>query len=153
MSSSLLRAAAAALSLALLGACAHRQGPVYEESPTYSGSRVQGSQYGVVRAIDTVDARQSTTGGGAVLGGVIGAVVGRQFGGSGGGRAVGTVAGAVGGALVGNEIEKQQSNTQARYRVQVQVENGSMRTFNYAQVGDLRVGDRVRIEGQNLQRY
>ena len=77
MRSSLLRAAMAALSLVVLGACAHRQSPVYEESPTYSGSRVPGSHAGVVRSIDTVDARQSTSGGGAIAGGVIGAAIWR----------------------------------------------------------------------------
>lgn len=152
MRSSFWRLAIAVLSLSMLGACAHRQGPVYEESPTYSGNRVQGGRTGVVVAIDTVDARQSTSGGGALAGGVVGAVVGRQFGSSGGGRTLGTIAGAVGGALIGNEIEAQQGNTQARYRVQVQMDNGSMRSFNYAQLGDLRVGDRVRVQGDGLRR-
>lgn len=153
MRSSLLRAATAALCLTLLGACAHRQAPVYEESPTYSGHRVPGGKEGVVRSIDTVDARQSTSGGGALAGGVVGAVVGRQFGSSGNGRTMGTVVGAVGGALIGNEIEKQQSGTAGRYRVQVQMNNGNVRTFNYADIGDLRVGDRVRVEGESLRRY
>ena len=153
MRSSLLRAATAALSLVVLGACAHRQSPVYEESPTYSGSRVPGGKTGVVRSIDTIHPRKSTSGGGGIVGGLLGAVVGRQFGSSGDGRALGTVAGAVGGALIGNEIEKQQSNTPGRYRVQVQMDNGNMRAFNYAQIGDLRIGDRVRVEGQSLQRY
>lgn len=151
-----VRAVATVLSCAALlslGACAYRQSPVYEESPTHAGQRLPGAQFGVVRGIETVSGRESTSGAGALIGGVVGAVVGRQFGDAGAARAAGTALGAVGGAVIGNEIEQQQNHTAGRYRVLVQMDDGSQRSFNYAQLGDLRVGDRVRVDGQNLQRY
>lgn len=107
-------------------------------------------QYGQVTRIERVGAEPS--GGGAVLGGVVGAVVGRQFGGSSSARNVGTVLGAVGGALIGNQIERGQSSNGA-IRVSVQFDNGSARAFDYAELGDLRVGDRVRLQDGQLYRY
>jgi len=145
--------ALAGVAVLSLGACAYRQGPVYEESPTHAGQRLPGAQFGVVRGIDNVSGRESTSGAGALIGGVVGAVVGRQFGSGGSARAAGTALGAVGGAVIGNEIEQQQNHTAGRFRVTVQMDDGSQRNFNYAQLGDLRVGDRVRVEGQNLQRF
>ncbi|MBQ0937309.1 outer membrane lipoprotein [Ideonella paludis] len=142
---------ASVLLLSLLGGCAHRRAPSYEESPTWSGSRVEGSSYGVISSIETVDARQSTTGAGAVIGGVAGAVLGRQVG-SGNGRTAGTVLGAVGGALIGNEIEKQQANTQDRYRLVIRLDNGATRAYNVANLEGCRVGDRVRLDGQGIYR-
>lgn len=151
MRSSAVAAVASVLVLSLLGGCAHRRAPSYEESPTWSGSRVEGSSYGVISSIETVDARQSTSGAGAVIGGVAGAVLGRQVG-SGNGRTAGTVLGAVGGALIGNEIEKQQANTQDRYRLVVHLDNGSTRAYNVARLDGWRVGDRVRLDGQGVYR-
>lgn len=142
---------ASVLLLSLLGGCAHRRAPSYEESPTWSGSRVEGSSYGVISSIETVDARQSTSGAGAVIGGVAGAVLGRQVG-SGSGRTAGTVLGAVGGALIGNEIEKQQANTQGRYRLVIRLDNGATRAYNVANLEGWRVGDRVRLDGQGVYR-
>jgi outer membrane lipoprotein SlyB len=143
---------ASVLLLSLLGGCAHRRAPSYEESPTWSGSRVEGSSYGVISSIETVDARQSTSGAGAVIGGVAGAVLGRQMGSAGNGRTAGTVLGAVGGALIGNEIEKQQAHTQDRYRLVVHLDNGGTRAYNVARLDGWRVGDRVRLDGQGVYR-
>ena len=137
---------------AMLSACAVRA-PVVNGGPTYSTPRPAagvGVQYGVVSAIDTVYASQATTGSGALIGGVIGAVVGRQFGHGGHARAAGTMAGAAGGIIIGNEIERQQTGARAHVRVSVQLENGQLSTFNYANAGSLRVGDRVRIENNLL---
>ena len=93
---------------------------------------------------------------GTVIGGVVGAVLGSQVGG-GSGRAVATVLGAVGGAVVGNQIAKNRdgsynSPTGAVYRISVQTEQGQWRAYEVAATGDLRVGDRVRIENNVLYR-
>lgn len=117
--------------------------------PTPSGYRVE---YGQVQSIDLVRAESQTTGGGALLGGVIGAVVGRQIG-SGSGRDAGTAVGAVGGAIIGNQIEKNNRGARDFYRVAVVTRAGQVRTFDYQQLADLRVGDRVRIEGDQVYRY
>lgn len=118
-------------------------------TPSAHGYRVE---YGEVRSVDLVRAESQTTGGGALLGGVIGAVVGRQIG-SGSGRDAGTAVGAVGGAIIGNQIEKNQRGAQSFYRIAVVTQSGQTRSFDYAQPGDLRVGDRVRIENNQLYRY
>lgn len=107
-------------------------------------------QYGQVTRIERVGAEPS--GGGAVIGGLVGAVVGRQFGGSSSARNVGTVLGAAGGALIGHQIERGQGGNGA-IRVSVQFDNGTARAFDYAELGDLRVGDRVRLQDGQLYRY
>ena len=89
---------------------------------------------------------------GAVIGGVAGAVVGRQIGG-GSGRDAATVVGVVGGAVAGNEIEKSRSTTvRESYRVSIQLDNGSSRAYDVPSFGELRVGDRVRIENGQIFR-
>ena len=164
----------------LLSACAHHNRPVVQDNtPVYSESRSDPGprydrrgyredrgyrnerrsqrndayvEFGVVSSLDSVHASQSTSGGGAVLGGVAGAVVGRQFGEKGGGRDLGTVLGAFVGVILGNEIERQNSNAQGYTRVRVQLEQGGERQFNLSQAADLRVGDRVRIENNKVFR-
>lgn len=149
-----IRVAVPVLTLVLLSACASR--PQATNAPVYSPSRsapAATSSYGVVRGIEVVNqAGDASTGAGAVVGGVIGAVVGRQFADSNSGKNVGTVAGAVGGALIGNEVEKNSRREQQTVRVNVQVDYGGMRSFDFKSVSDLRVGDRVRIEGNQLYR-
>jgi outer membrane lipoprotein SlyB len=137
----------------LLGACAH---PSHRNAPVYGGhgpSSPYGASYGVVRAIDPIGMpHDQPQGAGAVVGGVIGAVVGRQLGGSSSGKNVGTVAGAVGGAIIGNEIEKNARRDGGAVRISVTLDDGSLRRFDFRESGGLRVGDRVRIEGNQLYR-
>jgi outer membrane lipoprotein SlyB len=153
-----IRIAVPALALALLSACASRpqqasNAPVYSPNRGVSNAPSVAVAYGVVRSIESVGtASDQTHGGGAVVGGIIGAVVGRQFGDSNSGKNVGTVAGAVGGALIGNEVEKNARREQQAVRVNVQVDYGGVRSFDFWNIGDLRVGDRVRIEGNQLFR-
>jgi outer membrane lipoprotein SlyB len=143
-----------ALALALLSACASR--PQTSNAPVYSPSQGAPStavSYGVVRSIEAVGtASEQPRGGGAVVGGIIGAVVGRQFADSNSGKNVGTVAGAVGGALIGNEVETNTRREQQGVRINVQLDRGGVRSFDFGSAGDLRVGDRVRIEGNQLFR-
>ena len=73
--------------------------------------------------------------------------------GSGSGKDAATVVGIVGGALIGNEIEKRQQSAPDFIRVAVRFDNGTQRSFDYAQAVDLRVGDRVRVEGDRVVRY
>ncbi|WP_010094963.1 glycine zipper 2TM domain-containing protein, partial [Burkholderia ubonensis] len=77
-----------------------------------------------------------------------------QFG-RGHGRDAATVIGALGGAVAGNQIGQQMGAQQApsSYRVDVQVSDGSTRAFDVPTPGDLRPGDRVRIDGSQLSRY
>jgi outer membrane lipoprotein SlyB len=86
---------------------------------------------------------------GTAIGAIIGGVLGNQVGG-GSGRAAATVLGAVGGAVVGNKIAQNQDGTSASnqtiYRISVQTDTGQMRSFDVSATGDLRPGDRVRID-------
>jgi outer membrane lipoprotein SlyB len=110
------------------------------------------TEYGQVQSIDLVRAENQTSGAGGVVGGLIGAVVGRQFG-SGSGRTAGTLVGAVGGAVIGNQIEKRNQGARDFYRVTIRTQHGQARAFDYAQLAELHVGDRVRIEGNQVYRY
>ena len=117
--------------------------------------QVNNVEYGRVTNVEVFQTQEQGrgTGIGAVLGGVAGAVVGHQFGG-GIGRDVATAAGAVGGAVAGNAIEKNRSTSVGQsYRVSVQLDNGGGRSYDMPSTGDLRVGDRVRIQNGQLFRY
>lgn len=140
--------------VASLSACAnHRsrndQPPGYSSSPSGSASQLE---FGVVSAIDRMAGEAQSTGGGAVVGGVTGAVVGRQFGGSSNGRALGTFLGAVAGVLIGDQVERQNNSQRSGVRVSVRLDNGGQRSFDYSHAGDLRIGERVRIEGNQIVR-
>lgn len=144
-----------ALALSLLTACAVPvQAPPPGGGGGFGNAPVYGPQveYGRVQSVDLVRAESQTTGGGALLGGLVGAVVGRQIG-SGSGRTAGTIVGAAGGAIIGNQIEKQQRGAQDVWRVVIQTDQGALRSFDYAQPAELRVGDRVRIAGNQVMRY
>ncbi len=111
-------------------------------------------EYGRVSNVEVLRTQEQGTGSGvgAVVGGVAGAVVGRQIG-SGSGRDVATVLGAVGGAVAGNAIEKSRNTSVSeRYRVSVQLDNGVFRAYDVPSFGELRIGDRVKIENNQLYR-
>ena len=170
-----LSTVAGAATLAALAACsstplnndAYRGGPttpvyssqpavydppaVYNAPPVYNQGPAVRAEYGTVRSIQLVSSDSRATGAGAVLGAVVGGVVGHQFG-SGTGRTAATIAGAVGGGVAGNEIEKrtQDHRNGEVFQVGVQFDDGSYRTFNFRQVGDLRIGDRVSWDSQQL---
>ena len=123
---------------------------------TYPAQNSQGrySEFGRVSNVEVIRTpeQSSSSGIGAVLGGVAGAVVGRQIGG-GTGRDVATVAGAVGGAFAGNAIEKNRNaGVRETYRVSVQLDNGTSRAYDVPSYGELRIGDRVRIENGQIFR-
>lgn len=122
-----------------------------------SSSYYSGVAYGVVDAIEIVRGSNDGIGGsgigaGTVIGGVVGGVLGHQIGG-GTGKDVATVAGVVGGAVVGHQIEKRNQQQQDAYRIRVRLENGGYQTVTQQSIGDLRVGDRVRIENDRISRY
>ena len=132
--------------------------PAYPAStyPSYPAQNQQGSyvEFGRVSKVEVLQTQEQGKGSGlgAVLGGVAGGVVGHQIGG-GTGRDVATVAGVVGGAIAGNAIEKNR-NTSVRetYRVSVQLDNGASRAYDVPSYGELRVGDRVRIQNGQIYR-
>lgn len=153
--------AVAGVSAALLGGCASpapysgtRADTAYPDNRPSDGPRY--TQYGVVDSINTVQTEgngSSPIGIGTVIGGVVGGVLGNQVGG-GTGRSVATAAGVVGGAVVGHQIEKNRSNTTAAaYQIRVRLDNGRYESYTQDAIGDMRNGDRVRIDNGRVSRY
>ena len=140
---------AASLLSALLAGCATQQPRYQQPAPATNAAYVQ---YGQVTGVESVRGEGASVGKGAILGGIAGAVLGHQVG-SGSGKDAATVVGIVGGALIGNEIDKRQQSAPDFIRVAVRFDNGTQRSFDYAQAVDLRVGDRVRVEGDRVVRY
>jgi len=129
-----------------LGACAPypTYGPVSTVAPQV--------QYGVVESIDLYRSDGSgPIGVGALLGGIAGGVIGHQFG-SGSGNTAATIAGAVGGAVVGNEVQRQNRVEGSRYRITVRTDSGSLVQVENSNDLNLRIGDRVRIDGNRVYR-
>lgn len=101
--------------------------------------------HGRITVIERIEETGSTSGAGAVIGGVVGGVAGHQVG-KGTGKDVATAVGVVAGALAGNEIEREQSAPKVHYRVTVKLDNGATQVCNQGSVGDLLVGDHVRVD-------
>ncbi|ABE45091.1 glycine zipper 2TM domain-containing protein [Polaromonas sp. JS666] len=152
---------ASVLLLAALAACGSPPMSSSEPVSTYPSSSYpaqypQGNytEFGRVTNVEVLRTSEPGKGSGvgAVLGGVAGAVVGSQIGG-GSGRTAATVVGAVGGAVAGNAIEKSRSTTvRETYRISIRLDNGGTRAYDVPAYGDLRVGDRVRIENGQIYR-
>ncbi len=87
---------------------------------------------------------------GTIAGGVLGGVLGSQVGG-GSGKDLATIAGAIGGAYAGNRVENNMDKKQV-HRVNVRLDNGSTRSFDYAESPGLAVGTRVKLDNGALAR-
>jgi len=87
-----------------------------------------------------------------VIGGIIGGLIGHQIGG-GTGNTVATIAGAAGGAYAGNQVQSRKRADHETFRVTVRMDNGQYQTVTQENIMDLRTGDRVRVEGNNIYRY
>jgi outer membrane lipoprotein SlyB len=145
-----------AAALCALGLAACGSGPSYNDGGYYgSNGSANYAEYGRVVGIEAVGGNGDghTSGAGAVVGGVIGGVLGHQIG-SGRGNTAATIGGAVAGAAVGNEVERRRDNDRGTaYRVDVRTDNGAIRSSTMDYVGDMRVGDRVRIDDGRISRY
>ncbi|MGV8893518.1 MAG: glycine zipper 2TM domain-containing protein [Burkholderiaceae bacterium] len=145
------------MTTAILSGCAspYNQMPGSQSYPAGTqSSQSQYSEYGVIDSIQMVQANaNSGVGVGAVAGGVVGGLLGNQVGG-GTGRTVATIAGVVGGAMAGNQIEQSnRAQTRDMYQIRVRLNNGGYQTINQDSIADLRIGNRVRIEGDRVYRY
>lgn len=137
------------------------QAPAQSQQNTYPASSYPAQnqqsnyvEYGHVSNVEVIQTEQKGTGSGigAVIGGVVGAVAGHQVGG-GTGKDLATVAGAVGGAYAGNAIEKNSKTTVSEsFRVSIRLDNGTYRSYDVPSYGELRVGDRVKIQNNQLFR-
>lgn len=124
--------------------------PRHQTRSVYTAPR-NAAHYGRVSDIEILNVESKTSGGGAVLGAVLGGVLGHQLG-KGQGKDVATAAGAVGGAVAGNTVERRNGHDSDIYRITVTFENGSRQQFDYEEINDLRVGDRVKVESGQIER-
>lgn len=136
-------------SVMLMTACTTSQPRSRSVSSTSSVSNE--SRMGNVSNIETFATSSRTSGGGAILGAIVGGALGNQVG-KGDGRKAATVVGAVAGGIAGNEIEKRNKRDDEFYRVSVRFDNGSSAQFDYDNINDLRVGDRVRVANGQINR-
>lgn len=121
-----------------------------ENTPSTSAAAPACANCGTVSAIREVEKKGEGTGLGAIGGAVVGGVIGNQFGG-GSGKKILTVAGAAGGAYAGHQVEKNARSTKV-WNVTVRMDDGTDRTVALGSAPALAVGDRVRVEGQNIIR-
>ncbi len=112
---------------------------------------VPSGRLGRVTRIEPIEERPSGTGVGGVAGAAIGGLVGNHFGG-GLGRTALTVLGVAGGAVAGNNVERNVRERTVGYKVEIELDNGESRLIQETSVGDLKVGDRVRVTGNGFRR-
>ncbi|MDO5653646.1 MAG: glycine zipper 2TM domain-containing protein [Brachymonas sp.] len=164
---------ALAASALVLGGCAVPYGPdpyntAYPGSPTYGAPNQPGyandysyNGYGQVVNVQTYQgggAAPSVLNTGTLIGGVAGGAIGNQIARKSDSeeRAIATAAGAVVGALIGHVVQQQggygQYTGQTIYRVTVRGNDNQLRTFDYPQNPNVRIGENVRIQGQQLYR-
>ena len=134
-------------------------GGAYGSSPSSSSSQSYPSQYqsaqiGYVERIEVINrgtGSGSSNIAGTVIGGIVGGLIGSQIG-SGSGQTAATIAGAAGGAIAGNKIEGRRRADNETFRVTVRLDSGSYQTITQEDINDLRTGDRVRLEGNQIRR-
>lgn len=145
---------AALLAAAIATGCAMPGGsPGVRQAYPAASTGSQAVSYGVIEGIDSVSpGAVGSVGVGTVGGAVVGGVLGNQVG-SGSGRKAATIAGAIGGAVAGNQIDQRRNTAPPKADVHVRMRDGSYQTFRQESQGDLRVGQRVRIENGQLFRY
>jgi len=132
-------------------ACSSQSPREHHQVRTVYSEPRNAERYGRVTDIDVLTVESRPSGGGAVLGAVIGGVIGHQVG-KGTGRDLATGAGVIGGAMAGNSVEKRNGRDTDIYRITVKFKNGSRQQFDYEEINDLRVGDRVKVEGGQIER-
>jgi len=122
--------------------------------PAPAGQQGAYASYGVVDSIQVVNAPGGPggIGAGTVVGGLVGGLLGNQIG-SGTGRGLATAAGVIGGAVAGNQIEQRTQQGGTAYQVGVRLDNGGYQTYTQESVGDLNIGNRVRIDNNRVYRY
>lgn len=86
---------------------------------------------------------------GAIVGGVAGAVVGNALS---GGRDAATVLGGAAGAAIGAQVGRTPGTAVRVYRLTIQTDAGGWRTYDVPASGELRIGDRVRVENGVIYR-
>ena len=107
----------------------------------------QDVRQGVIEQITDMQMQSNHHAGvGAIIGGLGGLGIGSLIG-AGTGRDVAMVAGALGGALLGNNVQKKYDQPQAGQQIIVRVKSGVLVQVTQPRNPNLKVGQRVYIEG------
>ena len=130
--------------------------PPYETRGSVAPPVAYAYNTGIVSSIELVRSESTSriSPAGTIIGAVVGGVLGNQIG-AGNGRAAATVVGAAGGALAGNAIgQRTGRDAEDIYRIAIQYDGGGSQYIDVSHPGDLRTGDRVRVDrnGQ-ISRY
>ena len=59
----------------------------------------------------------------------------------------------VGGAVVGNQVEQRNRQGGTAYQIGVRLDNGGYQTYTQESIGDLNIGNRVRVDNGRVYRY
>lgn len=124
--------------------------PATALAPTTTPHQPACPDCGKVTAISVTEKQGEGGAIGIIGGGAAGALLGQQVG-QGAGKDLATIAGALGGAYAGKKIEEK-VRTHKVWHVTVQYEDGSRRSFEFAQDPGLLVGDKVRNSGDTIVR-
>ena len=108
-----------------------------------SPARVACMNCGTVTSVRAVKQQGEAGMIGPAAGALLGGVLGNQVGG-GSGKTIATVVGAGAGAAAGTEVERRYKSTTA-YVVNVRLNDGSTRSFNYASDPGVQAGSKVRV--------
>jgi outer membrane lipoprotein SlyB len=141
--------ASLAVGAALLAGCANL--PPSLGGDGYNAASQPGAEevrQGVVTRIDPVEIKgHDDLGLGAILGAAAGGLVGSQIG-SGGGSTVATVLGVLGGGFAGSKLQNNVIDRKDGENIFVRLNNGVTIAVTQPMNVDLRIGDRVYVEGQ-----
>ncbi len=148
-----LSGVAVAVSALGLTACAGYDNPFAGNNANVGNVAYSGS--GVVTDVSYMSGSSGSYGG-AVIGAVVGGTAGNLWAGDRHrSRALPTGVGAVAGALIGEAIQQNTTGVGGSapfYRVTVRLDNGQVRTFDYAQQPNVAVGTRVQVDGNQVYR-
>lgn len=100
----------------------------------------------MIQAVDEGSSDASAPG--IIIGGLVGGLLGNQVGG-GHGKDATTILGALGGGFLGNEIGKNQNQRKA-WVITVNLDNGSSQSFRNNERPNVQIGQRVRVENNQL---
>ena len=128
---------------------AQSEPPTQVEQPA-PAHKIACANCGVVISVQAIEQEGKGSGLGVIAGGVTGGLVGNQIG-QGSGRDIATVIGVVGGAIAGNKIEKTIKKTQV-YDVTVRMNNSEDRIVHYETDPGFAIGDKVKIENNQVVR-
>lgn len=148
MRSVALKSGLVALTVLLLAACSSQ--PRYDTGRNYRNSC---DNCGTIERIERVRLQEQhqSIGAGAVIGAIIRGAAGSQVG-SGDGRTVAIAAGAVAGGVIGHQVQKSQNKHQRGYLFEVDLDDGRWAKVTQLEKPGLRVGNRVMIRNDQVQR-